>query len=214
MNAELAGYLQQIEAAKREAATFLAGMTDAQFNWRPSPERWSIGQCFDHLNVSVRTALPAFDRAIAAARVRGRLSPGPFRYGWFARWMVGSMEPPVKRRQGTFKILRPAVEVPLAPTLAEFRSMRDQLAERARSADGLDLRRVRVVSPVFRLLRLPLGAYFAFVLAHDRRHLWQARNLGAALGFPLTPRSETPRETRRRRSTGSVGVSTAPYSIG
>ncbi|OLC08394.1 MAG: hypothetical protein AUH42_01520 [Gemmatimonadetes bacterium 13_1_40CM_70_11] len=184
MNAELAGYLQQIEAAKREAATFLAGMTDAQFNWRPSPERWSIGQCFDHLNVSVRTTLPAFDRAIAAARVRGRLSPGPFRYGWFARWMVGSMEPPVKRRQGTFKILRPAVEVPLAPTLAEFRSMRDQLAERARSADGLDLRRVRVVSPVFRLLRLPLGAYFAFVLAHDRRHLWQARNVRAAPEFP------------------------------
>ncbi len=184
MNAELAGYLQQIEAAKQEGAAFLAGMTDAQFNWRPGPDRWSIGQCFDHLNVSVRKTLPAFDRAIAAARERGRLASGPFRYGWFARWMVGSMEPPVKRRQGTFKILVPAQEVPLAPTLAEFRTLREQLAERVRNADGLDLRRARVVSPVTRLLRMPLGAYFAFVLAHDRRHLWQARNVRTAPEFP------------------------------
>jgi len=126
MNEELAGYLQQIEAVKREAETFLTGLTDAQFNWRPGPDRWSIAQCFDHLNVSVRKTIPAFDRAIAAARARGRLAPGPFRYGWFARWMVGSMEPPVKRRQGTFKILLPAQEVPLAPTLAEFRMVRDR----------------------------------------------------------------------------------------
>lgn len=184
MNAELAGYLQQIEAAQRDGAALLAGMTDAQFNWRPGPDRWSIGQCFDHLNVSVRKTLPAFDRAIVAARAGGRLAPGPFRYGWFSRWMVGSMEPPVKRRQGTFKILVPAQEVRLAPTLAEFRTLREQLAERVRKADGLDLKRARVVSPVTRLLRLPLGAYFAFVLAHDRRHLWQARNVKAALEFP------------------------------
>lgn len=187
MNEELSGYLQQIEAAKREAAALLAGMTDAQFNWRPGPDRWSIGQCVDHLNVAVRKTLPAFDSAIAAARDRGHHAPGPFRYGWFARWMVSSMEPPVKRRQGTFKIFLPAQEVPLAPTLAEFRAVRDQLAGRVMNAAGLDLRRARVVSPVTRLLRLPLGAYFAFVLAHDRRHLWQARNVRAAPGFPGRP---------------------------
>ena len=47
-------------------------------------------------------------------------------------------------------------------------------------ADGLDLAAVRVPSPVNRLLRLPLGAYFDFILAHDRRHLWQARQARAA----------------------------------
>jgi len=31
---------------------------------------------------------------------------------------------------------------------------------------------------------MPLGAYFAFVLAHDRRHLWQARNVRTAPEFP------------------------------
>jgi hypothetical protein len=66
--------------------------------------------------------------------------------------------------------------------------VRDQLADRVRTADGLDLKRQRVISPVSRLLRLPLGAYFAFVIAHDRRHLWQARNVRAAPEFPGGPR--------------------------
>jgi hypothetical protein len=63
MTEELSGYLRQIEAVKREAEVFLAGMTDVQFNWRPGSERWSIAQCFDHLNVATRRTFPAFDRA-------------------------------------------------------------------------------------------------------------------------------------------------------
>jgi len=51
------------------------------------------------------------------------------------------------------------------------------LAERVRRDDGLDLAHVRTISPVNRLLRMPLGAYFDFFIAHDRRHLWQARNV-------------------------------------
>ena len=57
----------------------------------------------------------------------------------------------------------------------------DQLAERVRRADGLDLTGNRTVSPVTRLLRMPLGAYLQFVIAHDRRHLWQARQVRKAL---------------------------------
>ncbi len=78
MNEELSGYLGQIEAVKREGNAILAGMTDVQFNWRPGPERWSMAQCFDHLNVAVGRTFPAFDRAIADARDRGLRAPGPF----------------------------------------------------------------------------------------------------------------------------------------
>ncbi len=57
--------------------------------------------------------------------------------------------------------------------------------KRLMRADGLDLARVRVISPVSRCFRLPLGAYFAFVMAHDRRHLWQARQVRTLPGFGL-----------------------------
>lgn len=185
MTEELQGYLRQIDAAKREGQALVAGLSQAQLNWRPGAERWSIAECLVHLNIAVTKTLPAFDRAIARGRARGLVGQGPFRYGWFANWMVRSMEPPPKRRMKTFKIFQvpPGATHSAAQVLPEFLRVRDQLAERVRQADGLDLRRPRVVSPVTPLLRMPLGAYFAFVIAHDRRHLWQARQVREAPGF-------------------------------
>src|SRR5947199_5391377 len=184
MHAELEDDLRQIAAVKAEAQRLLAGRSGAEFNRRPAAGRWSAAECLDHLN-AVRKVLPAIDRAITNAAARGLRSDGPFRYGWFARWMIRSFEPPPRRRFRNPKLLEPAHE-PLSPdaVLREFLSLRDALTRRVRQADGLDLQRAIVVSPVSLFFRMPLGRYFAFLLAHDRRHLWQARQ---ALGAGAAP---------------------------
>jgi hypothetical protein len=189
MTPELQDLLRQIDAIKADGNAVCAGLSDTQFNWRPGEGRWSVAECLVHLNLSVAATLPAFDRAIAEGRAKGRTARpgvgGPIRYSWFSRWMIGSMEPPPKRRMKTF----PIFAVPegrthaLSRVLAEFAAVRDQLAERVRRADGLDLQGNRTISPVTRLLRMPLGAYLQFVIAHDRRHLWQARQVRSAPGF-------------------------------
>jgi hypothetical protein len=191
MSPDLQDLVRQLEAIKAEGHAVCAGLTESQFNWRPGPKRWSIAQCLVHVNISVSRTLPAFDRALELGRAKGRTAEGPFRYSWFANWMVRSMEPPPKRRMKTFPIfdVPPAATHSLAHVLPEFVAVRDRLAERVRRADGLDLRRVKVVSPVTRLLRMPLGAYFQFVIAHDRRHLWQARQVRSAPAFALDPPS-------------------------
>ena len=173
----------QFEASKKEAHDLTGTLTDAQLNWRPAPEKWSIGQCLFHL-ATTDQVLGAIDRAIANARARGWVSSGPFRYGWFTRWMIKSMEPPPKRRMRTFPILTPPT-TPLSrdEVLRTFDASRERLLERIRAAGGLDLERAIVISPVNRLIRMPLGGYLAFLAAHDRRHLWQARSVKAAPGF-------------------------------
>lgn len=177
--------LNQLDAIKRDGEAIASRLSDAEFNWHPSPGRWSIADCLQHLNVGVTKALPAFDQAIARGRANAQTGSGPFKYGWFARWMAGSMEPPPKFRMKAPTMLR----VPTTATyraaelLPEFFRVRDQLGDRVRQAEGLDLAGVKTISPVNRLLRLPLGAYFQFILGHDRRHLWQAREVRKAPGF-------------------------------
>jgi hypothetical protein len=176
---------RQIDDATAEARRVLDGLSAAQVNWRPAPGRWSVGECVSHLNVGIRAALPALDRAIETARARGRTGAGPFRYGWFANWMVRSMEPPPRRRMKTFPIFEPEARAhDAAALLREFTEVRAQLRERLGRAEGLDWRRARVVSPASRWFRLPFGAYAAFLLAHDRRHLWQARQVRNDPSFP------------------------------
>ncbi len=60
-------------------------------------------------------------------------------------------------------------------------------AERGGRPRGVDLGRVRFRSPFFALLRFSLGAGFEMLLAHDRRHLWLAREVMASPGFPGGP---------------------------
>lgn len=175
---------QQFEATEREARALAGSLSESEFNWQPAPGSWGIAQCLQHLATGTDAVLPAIDQAIATARERQWIAEGPARYGPFARMMVTSMEPPVKWRMKTNRRFRPAAE-PLRrdAVLAELTASRGRILERVRQSVGLDLKRAIVVSPVSRLIRVPLGAYLAFLAAHDRRHLWQARQVREASGF-------------------------------
>jgi DinB family protein len=174
----------QFEATEREGRALAESLSEAEFNWQPAPGSWSIGQCLQHLATGTDEVLPAIDRAIATAREHQWMAQGPVRYGLFARMMVTSMEPPVKWRMKTNRMFQPARE-PLqrVAVLAELAASRGRILERVRQSVGLNLKRAIVVSPVSRLIRVPLGAYLAFLAAHDRRHLWQARQVRETSGF-------------------------------
>ncbi|MGH9259375.1 MAG: DinB family protein [Acidimicrobiales bacterium] len=177
MNPELQDYLRQIDAVTADARGLVASVADAEWRRRPAPDRWSIAENIEHLSVGMRRVMPAIDRAIEDARARGLTAPGPFRYGWVARMMVRSMEPPVKRRMKTSPIFMPGEPPARDAALAELSRTHAELAARVRRADGLDLKRAKVTSPVSRFIRVSLGAYVAFLLAHDRRHLWHVRQI-------------------------------------
>jgi hypothetical protein len=99
--------------------------------------------------------------------------------------LIKMLQPPPRRR---FKvpgpIFHPKVDTPVRDTCERFFSHQDSFVERVRRADGLDLARVRLVSPVSRWLRLSLGQCFSLVATHQRRHLWQAARVRDTAGFP------------------------------
>lgn len=72
---------------------------------------------------------------------------------------------------------------PLDAVVAEFMDWQQKLAERVRSADGFHMVRARTRSPAFPLFRWSLGSLFAITLAHERRHIWQARQVRNAPNF-------------------------------
>jgi hypothetical protein len=68
--------------------------------------------------------------------------------------------------------------------MREFQEWQERFADRLRAADGLDLRRIRSRSPAVTRLTYSLGTAFAIFLAHERRHLWQARGIRNDRAFP------------------------------
>lgn len=185
LSGELGDYRRQFEAIKTEARELTRGLSDAQFNWRPAPGSWSIAECLAHLNLTGQVYLPRLERSMRAARTQGLTGEGPFRHGWFGNFFVRRLEPPVKR----FKVKAPKIVAPLpehllAVVLPAFISLQDQFVKKLHEARGLDLARVKINSPFSSLIKFSLGQVFALLAAHERRHLWQARQVKEHPHFP------------------------------
>ena len=181
---EIDEFRSQFEQISSDAVALSSTLTDDQFVWRPAPTAWSVAECLDHLNATARAYLPALDEGIADAIRHGVYGEGPFIYNWIGRLYVRFNEPPVRWRRQTFPQLYPGAGRSRREILAAFRAYQVQYIDRLRQANGIDLARARVRSPAAEWLRIPLGSSFAVVAAHERRHLWQAKKVTGAPGFP------------------------------
>jgi hypothetical protein len=182
---DLREYQRQITAVTEEARELIAGLSEAQFNWRPTPAHWSIAECLDHLTVTNRELLEGMKAAVSAARTRGLTSQGPFRYGMIGNMIIRSMEPPVKLKFKAPGIFKPRPEQTLKEVARDFFAMQDEVQRLILEANGINLKRVKIPSPVTRLFKLSLGQMFGLIATHDRRHLWQARQVKTDPAFPV-----------------------------
>jgi hypothetical protein len=182
--ADLQDYRRQIEAVNQDARDLLAGLSEAEVNWRPTPAHWSIAECLDHLTVTNRELMERIEAAMKDARSRGLTGRGPFRYGLIGNMIVRSMEPPVKMKFKAPKIFKPRPEQSLEVVAREFFAVQDELLRLIDEANGINLARVKITSPVTKLIKLSLGQAFGLIATHERRHLWQARQVKGNQTFP------------------------------
>lgn len=181
---ECDAFRKEFEALSTAAVTLVQPLTEEQFTWRPEPDSWSVAECIDHLNASAREYLPRLDEGITNAIRRGQYTSGPYQYNWIGRLMVWAMKPTTRIRAKAPQALLPAPGRRRPEIMAAFKAYQVQYVDRLRQANGLDLGRARVMSPIARWIRLPLGSAFALAVAHEQRHLAQARRVCQAPAFP------------------------------
>jgi len=190
---EIDEFRPQFEQLADDADALALTLTDEQFAWQPPSAKasggkpayaWSIAQCIDHLNVTARLYLPMLDEGIANAIRQGLYGEGPFAYWWLARMFVRMLEPPPRFRTKAPAMFQPPTARTRREIMAAFRAYQVQYVDRLRQANGLDLARARVRSVAASWIYMPLGTGFAVMTAHERRHLWQARKVMEAPGFP------------------------------
>ena len=184
---EIAELLAQTEAARADARALGEGLSDEQLLWCPAPGTWGIAACLDHLVRSGSWFVKQAGHGLADARARGLRAEGPYRPRLFDRLAAGVLEPPVRAlRARAPRGSEPAATLDPRAVAAAFDQLQDGLAERVRECDGWDLRRARARSPWHPAIELSLGGLLLVALAHERRHLWQARRAA------LSVREEAP----------------------
>ncbi|HZI55780.1 MAG TPA: DinB family protein [Verrucomicrobiae bacterium] len=180
--ADLKGLLRDLDLADDEARQLVNSLNDQQLNWRPDGgTRWSVAQCLDHLAQINAIYIAALSEAVHGVKPSTEARRDPIQPGWLARWFIGVLEPPPKRKLKSPKKALPSAQKAGTEVLRAFIAAHDQARALIQEAGELDLNRIRFKNPFIGFLRFTVGSGLLIINAHDRRHLWQARQVLASM---------------------------------
>jgi hypothetical protein len=164
---------RQLDEATARAERLVAGVDVRRFSARPAPNAWSAAECLAHLNITTGAYLPVFDKALAtpAATASDQEIFRKGLIGWVLAW---SIEPPYRLKTKTAARFVPGPVHFVETVATEFVSGQRQLKRRLAAFEGRDLNRLKIRSPFNEKIAYNVYAAFVILLAHERRHLWQA----------------------------------------
>ena len=172
---QTAGLIDEVRAVRARARALQARVPDdAAFAWRPKDGRaWSAGHCIDHLNQMHRVYFGEIRHALSRAERAPAPVTEPIRSTWIGRRFAASMEPGQVKMKSPPHVI-PHVKFERAAVWDEFFRGLDELEATLNDAANIDLNRPTFPSPFFKLSRVRVGTGFRVLLAHLRRHLYQA----------------------------------------
>jgi len=176
-----------ISAANAIADETLSGfgeLSAPQLNWKPAADRWSVAQCFDHLLTANGAYFPIFDQVLSGKNKRTIWTSLPWLPGLWGKMLIKSVSPESARKLKAPKIFQPSTSSVDASVVRRFIDQQQQVIEYMKAMEGLDLEKTIIPSPVTGLIAYSVMDAYRIVVAHERRHLLQARRVTEAEGFP------------------------------
>ena len=181
--------LREIESAlagivRDTDATF--GRFDArQLNWRLDPQQWSVAQCFEHLLSANRLMFAAAGQALTGAAPSTIWQRLPVLPRVLGRALIRSQAPDSTRKYKAPATAQPSVS-DVAPDVVErFVGQQREAVSMVLGLDELRASRVVMTSPFVRVIAYSVLDGWRLVVAHNHRHIGQAKRVIQAQGFPI-----------------------------
>jgi DinB superfamily len=184
MNDQLDTLLRDAKQIADDARASFGAMSPAQLNWKPSAERWSIAQCFDHLMTSNRGYFPIMESVRDGKKQHTFWTRLPVLPGLAGKLLLKSLDPASTRKLKAPKNFQPAQSDISASIIDDFVAQQEQLIEGMKSTSDLDLEKIVITSPALSFVAYSLMDAYRVIVTHERRHFQQAERVAAEPGFP------------------------------
>jgi hypothetical protein len=176
--------LAGLEAVAVDAQRTFGNLDARQVNWRPDAAKWSVAQCLEHLIAANRLMMTAGQRAFDESHPRTFWQRMPGLPGIFGRLLIRSQAPQATRKYTASPLAQPAASDLAGDVVTRFVSQNHEIVAWLRGLDEPRLARVVMVSPFVAFIVYSVLDGARLVLAHDHRHIEQARRVTQAPGFP------------------------------
>lgn len=184
MNEELDTLIQNARTIAGDVRSSFGGLSAAQLNWKPSAERWSIAQCFDHLITSNKGYLPIIESVRGGTKKTTFFERLPVLPGLAGKLLIKSLDPASTRKLKAPKNFEPAQSDISATVIDDFVAQQDKVIEGMKSTSHLDLERIVITSPALSIITYSLMDAYRIIVVHERRHFQQAQRVAAEPAFP------------------------------
>ncbi len=175
--------LRQSSELGEQTQTLAGSLTEKQLQWSPSEGVWSIAQNLQHLVTTSQLYSPGLDRLIEKASRKKPYRGEEFEPTWLGGGFAKYVGPEGEAKMKAPKKFRPGAE-PEAGSLERFLAEHQSLEQRMRTSLDFNLRRWKIRSPAFILMRFRLGDAYALLVAHAQRHIKQAQAVRDLAEFP------------------------------
>ncbi|HEY3580229.1 MAG TPA: DinB family protein [Pyrinomonadaceae bacterium] len=167
-----------------DAHASFGALSPSQLNWKPSAERWSIAQCFDHLMTSNQGYFPIMESVRDGKKQNTFWTRLPVLPGLAGRLLIKSLDPASTRKIKAPKKFEPAQSDITASVIDDFVTQQGQLIEGMKSTSHLDLEKIVITSPALSFVAYSLMDAYRIIVTHERRHLQQAQRVAQEPAFP------------------------------
>jgi hypothetical protein len=154
-----------------------AGLSQEQMNWKPDAKTWSVGQIIDHLMIINDTYVPMIQSVRDNTYKLPWVGKVGFLVNFFGNFILKSVQPDRKNRIKTFSIWEPTQSSVPANIVDTFSAHQEEFKRLILSSNDLVTRNVVISSPANKNIVYSLGCAFDIIVAHERRHLEQAREV-------------------------------------
>ncbi len=185
MRADFAGVVKEIETIAVDTERVFGELSPAQINWKPSAERWSVGQCFEHLVAANLGYFPIFDSVISGQRKSTLLEKLPVLPGMWGSLLIKFLDPASTRKIKAPKRFEPAQSDIKGSIIRDFVAQQATIAEKMRATANMDPERIVITSPASSAVTYSLMDAYRIIAVHERRHFQQAQRVTAESGFPV-----------------------------
>jgi hypothetical protein len=173
-----------LDAAAADTAAAFSTLDPRQLNWRPDATKWSVAQCLDHLLTANLLMLNAAHAALDDAAPRTIWQRLPVMPGVFGRMLIRSQAPQATRKFTASPLATPAASDIPADILPRFVAHTREIVAWLPALDEHRAAAAIMTSPFVTFITYSVLDGARLILAHDHRHIEQARRVTQSPGFP------------------------------
>ena len=161
------------------AQKFLKLSKDA-LNKKPSTDSWSAAECFQHLLFTNGGYLEHFNEVVGKSQDADKIktfshsSMHPFKHTFWGKFIIYFVKPSTKMKSKTSKPFNPSFSKVEPDVVQKYLSHNDELITAISKLRNLDLKKLKMPSPINEKIKYNLGDAIKILVLHDQRHIQQA----------------------------------------